>query len=206
MSRDSEDAVTGKDATGQRVEMNPSAATAHSRLTAITYPSGYVLIFNYSSGSNDIISRFSSLSDSSGTLESSDYRGLGTVIRYVKRNALRANLMRRAEAWPWGSLAPERESYLHRGPCLRGEEWQAYVNRPQSEAELKALRQSGSRGTPFGGSRWQRVTVSRLGLESTLRPRGRPKKKTSKKVVRPLFLTLPHQAWRFERTSFRPET
>jgi len=27
-----------------------------------------------------------------------------TVCRYVERNAVRANLVRRAEAWPWGSL------------------------------------------------------------------------------------------------------
>ena len=26
------------------------------------------------------------------------------VIRYVERNALRANLVERAEAWPWSSL------------------------------------------------------------------------------------------------------
>lgn len=28
-----------------------------------------------------------------------------TVCRYVERNALRANLVRRAEDWPWGSLS-----------------------------------------------------------------------------------------------------
>ena len=58
-----------------------SGGANHSRLTSITYPSGYVLTFNYSSGLNDSISRLSSLSDSSGTLESYDYLGLGTVVR-----------------------------------------------------------------------------------------------------------------------------
>ena len=58
----------------------PSGAN-HSRLTSITYPSGYVLTYNYSSGLNNNISRLSSLSDSTGTLESYDYLGLGTVIR-----------------------------------------------------------------------------------------------------------------------------
>ncbi len=53
----------------------------HSRLTSITYPSGYVLTYNYSSGLNSTISRLSSLSDSSGTVESYDYLGLGTVVR-----------------------------------------------------------------------------------------------------------------------------
>jgi hypothetical protein len=53
----------------------------HSRLTSVTYPDGYVLNYNYSSGLNDGISRLSSLSDSTGTLESYDYLGVGTVVR-----------------------------------------------------------------------------------------------------------------------------
>ncbi len=53
----------------------------HSRLTSITYPSSYVLTFNYSSGLNSNISRLSSLSDSTGTLESYDYLGNMTVVR-----------------------------------------------------------------------------------------------------------------------------
>jgi RHS repeat-associated protein len=52
------------------------------RLTSVTYPSGYVLDYNYgSSGSlDDTISRLSSLSDSGGTLESYKYLGLDTVV------------------------------------------------------------------------------------------------------------------------------
>jgi RHS repeat-associated protein len=57
----------------------PSGAD-HSRPTSVTYPSGYVLTYNYSSGLNDGISRLSSLSDSTGTLESYSYLGLGTVV------------------------------------------------------------------------------------------------------------------------------
>jgi RHS repeat-associated protein len=53
----------------------------HSRLMSVTYPSGYVLTYNYFSGLNGTISRLSSLSDSTGTLESYDYLGLGTVVR-----------------------------------------------------------------------------------------------------------------------------
>ena len=57
----------------------PSGAN-ESRLTSITYPDGYVLTYNYSSGLNDTISRLSSLSDSTGTLESYSYMGLSTVV------------------------------------------------------------------------------------------------------------------------------
>lgn len=56
-------------------------ASNRSRLTSVTYPSGYVLTHNYSSGINDGVSRLSSLSDTSGTVESYDYLGLGTVVK-----------------------------------------------------------------------------------------------------------------------------
>jgi len=57
-----------------------SGGEDNSRLTSITYPDGYVVSFNYSSGLNDTISRLSSLSDSTGTLESYKYLGLDTVV------------------------------------------------------------------------------------------------------------------------------
>jgi RHS repeat-associated protein len=53
----------------------------HSRLTSITYPNGKVLNYNYASGVDDSISRLSSLSDTSGTLESYSYLGLSTVVK-----------------------------------------------------------------------------------------------------------------------------
>jgi YD repeat-containing protein len=57
-----------------------SGGPNHSRLTSMTYPNGKVLTLNYSSGLNDTISRLSSLSDSTGTLESYKYLGLDTVV------------------------------------------------------------------------------------------------------------------------------
>ncbi|MFL5246024.1 MAG: RHS repeat-associated core domain-containing protein [Gemmataceae bacterium] len=58
-----------------------SGGANHSRLTSITYPNGKVLTYNYSTGLNDSISRLSSLSDTTGTLESYDYLGQSTVVR-----------------------------------------------------------------------------------------------------------------------------
>jgi RHS repeat-associated protein len=53
-----------------------------SRLTSMTYPNGVkVITYNYASGLADAISRLSSLSDNSGTLESYSYLGLGTVVK-----------------------------------------------------------------------------------------------------------------------------
>ena len=104
-----------------------------------------------------------------------------TVLRYVERNPLRANLVRRAEDWAWSSLAwlptGKRPELLAEWPVARPRHWLSKVNAPQSEAELIALRQSVARGAPFGNEAWAVRTARRLGLESSLRPRGRPKKR-----------------------------
>jgi putative transposase len=102
-----------------------------------------------------------------------------TVLRYVERNAVRANFTRKAERWPWSSAGQPPKGIekprLDPGPARRGADWLSYVNQPQTEAELAALRRSVNRGAPFGSETWKRRTAERLGLESTLRPRGRPR-------------------------------
>jgi putative transposase len=54
--------------------------------------------------------------------------------------------------------------------------WLKLVNAIQTEAELAALRRSVAKGTPFGSPTWTERTARRLGLEFTLRSRGRPRK------------------------------
>jgi hypothetical protein len=47
----------------------------------MTYPNGRVLNYNYNTGLDNTISRLSSISDSSGTLEAYTYLGLSTVVK-----------------------------------------------------------------------------------------------------------------------------
>src|SRR5262249_9506962 len=107
------------------------------------------------------------------------------VCRYVERNALRAGLVQRAEAWPWGSLG-RGQTEASEGPELcawpvpRPRDWVGEVNQPQMEGELAALRRCVQRGQPYGSAAWVKQTAAQLGLESTLRPRGRPKKAANK--------------------------
>ena len=103
-----------------------------------------------------------------------------TVLRYVERNPLRANMVERIPDWEWSSLKPTArsgpEGILCDGPILKPAQWTRYVNGVDTEAELKSLRHSLARGTPFGDPRWQTRTAANLGLESSLRPRGIPKR------------------------------
>ena len=82
----------------------------------------------------------------------------------------------------WGSLfhwlrgSAENKALLAAWPLLRKANWVDHVNRPLTAGELAAVRKSVERGgTPFGGGDWTQRTAGRLGLESTLRPHGRPK-------------------------------
>lgn len=113
-----------------------------------------------------------------------DDNHLLTVLRYVERNPLRAKLVTRAEQWPWSSLAwrptGNRPQMLSAWPIATPRNWLARVNDVQSDSELAAVRQSVNRGTPFGAEIWAKRVARRLGLESTMRPRGRPRKRAEK--------------------------
>lgn len=104
-----------------------------------------------------------------------------TVCRYVERNALRAELVVRAEEWRWSSLwrreqgSRSAQDWLAPWPLAQPQTWLDWVNEPQTGAELEALRSSVQRGRPCGSEAWVRRTTKKLGLEGTLRPRGRPR-------------------------------
>ncbi len=104
-----------------------------------------------------------------------------TLARYVERNAQRAKLVRRAEDWRWGSLhrwlygSVTERALLAPWPLPRKPSWVEHVNEPLTEAELAAIRRSAHRGNPYGAPHWTERVVRAFGLETTLRPRGRPK-------------------------------
>jgi hypothetical protein len=68
------------------------------------------------------------------------------VCRYAERNALRAGLAQRAEAWRWCSLWQRQHKdkldkwILSPWPVSEPATWLKEVNRSQSEAEWRALR------------------------------------------------------------------
>ena len=102
-----------------------------------------------------------------------------TVCRYVERNALRAQLVGSAEQWRWSSLWHRWQQsaglLLADWPVPVPATWLEYVNGVESEGELEAVRHCLRRGAPYGESSWQEQTAKRLGLETSLRARGRPR-------------------------------
>ena len=106
-----------------------------------------------------------------------------TVCRYVERNAVRAGLVNRAQDWRWGSLWHRiniPQVSLDAWPIAFPDDWNSRVNEPHGESELTNLRRSIHRGSPFGNPGWVHQTTDRLQLQSSLRPRGRPRQTTTK--------------------------
>ena len=97
-----------------------------------------------------------------------------TVLRYVLRNPVRAGLVHRTNQWSWSSIRyPE---LIDPWPIPRPTDWYHWVDEPLSERELMHIRTCVNRQAPFGTPRWQEQLANLSGLESTLRPRGRPRK------------------------------
>lgn len=107
-----------------------------------------------------------------------------TVVRYVERNALRAKLTFKAEDWQWGSSwlhthdTEKQKRILSPWPMARPDDYGNFLNTtlPHEEMTLDDIRYSLQRGKPYGDEIWTARTAKNLGLESTMRSTGRPKK------------------------------
>jgi putative transposase len=79
---------------------------------------------------------------------------LTRVCRYVERNALRAGLVRRAQDWPWCSLAerlqPTPSLPLVTAPFLEHDGWIAYVNAALTAEERLAATPGSGRAKTVG--------------------------------------------------------
>ncbi|HEY5315489.1 MAG TPA: transposase [Pirellulales bacterium] len=112
-----------------------------------------------------------------------------TVLRYIEANPLRADIVNRAEDYPWSSypthglgvasiLLDPLLTYEELSPyaAVRQRRWAAMVHRPFEEHTLASIRRSNAMGLPYGEVAWVERLAKELGLDLTIRPRGRPKK------------------------------
>lgn len=109
-----------------------------------------------------------------------DDHHLLTVLRYVEGNPVRAGLVKSAGDWPWSSFRERvgmvTNSLIDESPINMPEDWTGFVDEPITAVELEKVRNSVERQAPYGSSVWKNNVIRELGLESTIRPRGRPKK------------------------------
>lgn len=104
------------------------------------------------------------------------------LIKYVERNPVRAKLARTCESWRWGSAwrringTEEQQKLLDELPVSLPDRYRSWINTPEKEDDLTALRHSANKGLPYGRDSWVTMMVKKHGLESTQRSAGRPKK------------------------------
>ena len=93
-------------------------------------------------------------------------------------------MVKNAQDWKWSSLwirengNEEQKKLLSSWPVEMPIAYLEWVNTPDPDEKekLEKIRTSIQRGRPYGSGSWIKKTAKKLGLISTLIPRGRPKK------------------------------
>lgn len=107
------------------------------------------------------------------------------LARYVERNPLRAKLVKKAQYWKWGSLwirqqgTIEQKQLLSKWPIVPSKNYLKLVNTVQLKTEVDNIRTSIIKNRPLGQDKWVQNISKELGLESSLRNPGRPRKNGS---------------------------
>jgi putative transposase len=108
------------------------------------------------------------------------------LVRYVERNAKKANLVKWAEDWKYSSAwrrekgTDKQKKLLSPWPVPAPKDYLSWLNEPQTVAEEEAIECSIAKNIPFGTGRWQDGMIKKHDLEQTMRPVGRPRKDSSK--------------------------
>ena len=106
------------------------------------------------------------------------------VARYIEGNPVRVGLAERSHDWRWSShgesCGRQKRNLTAMLPISFVEDWGEYVDQPLTAKEQEKIQRSRDRQAPFGTSEWQRKISREMGLESTLKPLGRPRKAQEK--------------------------
>ncbi|KKT92712.1 MAG: hypothetical protein UW94_C0013G0003 [Parcubacteria group bacterium GW2011_GWA2_45_14] len=98
----------------------------------------------------------------------------------MERNALQANLVKKAQDWQWSSVwrrengTVKQQSILSPWIIKIPPGYLTWLNKPQSEKEEQAIELATQKGSPFGSTGWINRIAKKYHLESTLRFPGRP--------------------------------
>jgi putative transposase len=116
-----------------------------------------------------------------------------TVLRYIEANPLRAGIVTDAADYRWSSyrvhglgeasdLLSPLVTYeeLAASPAARQRKWAEKIHRPLKDSVTAAVHRSVETGLPYGEPQWIKRLANRLGLDLTIRPRGRPRKDVNK--------------------------
>ncbi len=106
-----------------------------------------------------------------------------TVLRYIEANPLRAEIVTEPDDYQWSSFVARQDNSdkpfkITPGPVTLPANWPQHLKQNINQQDKQKLETSLKRGAPFGDNEWIGLAAAKLGLESTLREKGRPKKCT----------------------------
>jgi len=105
-----------------------------------------------------------------------------TLVRYVERNAKKANLIQKAQSWRWSSVwrrengAPKQKKILSSWPVAKPKDYLRWLNTAQIKKEEDDIERSITKNIPLGSETWTYKVIKKFKLEQTLRGVGRPRK------------------------------
>ncbi len=103
------------------------------------------------------------------------------VIQFVESHPLRSGVVEELNDWPWSSVARRSNKGAPLVPLLSSPpvplplDWREQLNLEMSIATLDQIKHCIQRSCPYGDAAWVQKTAAKLCIESTLRPRGRPR-------------------------------
>lgn len=106
---------------------------------------------------------------------------LFTVLRYVERNPLTAQLVRDPLGWEYGSAyrrykgTPKEKQLLFPWVCKEPEDYLLLLAQSLTPKEIEKIERSEIKGVPFGDDEYVIETAEKYDINSTLRGRGRPR-------------------------------
>lgn len=104
------------------------------------------------------------------------------ICRYVEQGGARAGYAERPENWRWSSAGYRPNDphdpvvVLDPGPTPRPDDWRSHLASPLAPETLADVETCIKRGRPYGDTIWRERVARELGVESTLRSPGRPRK------------------------------
>jgi len=103
------------------------------------------------------------------------------LLRYVERNAKRANLVKKAEEWQWSSVwrrekgTLKQKKILSQWPIPLPKDYLSILNQPLTTSEEDSLERSEEKSVPYGADTWVFKIVKKFKIEQVLKGVGRPK-------------------------------
>ena len=102
------------------------------------------------------------------------------LLKYVEANPKRARIVKDCIDYKYSSannrIKNNENLITDEIPILLPDDWYAYINSDEKITDIESIRNCINRQAPLGDKNWKYMVSKKYNLESTINPRGRPKK------------------------------